>query len=97
MLANDQGMFRMYERTITLVDPSQQASHLMVNSISFNFTRTSTQNSLPLTSSLVITVRDGTSTLNGTEINCTGIMGNIRMSTTTIIHIIGDIKGMSNF
>ena len=88
MLTNDQGIFRMYERTITLVDPSQQASHLMVNSTSFNFTRTSTQNISPLTSSLLITVRNGSSTLNGTKINCTGIMGNIRMSTSTIIHIL---------
>ena len=67
----------MYDRTISLVDPSQQASHLLVNSTSFNFMRSSTQNSSPLTSSLLITVRNGSSTLNGTKINCTGIMGNI--------------------
>ena len=98
MLTNDQGIFRMYDRIISLVDPSQQASYLLVNSTSFNLTRSSTQNSSPLTSSLLITVGNGTpNTLNGTQINCTGIMGNTRMSKSTIIHIVGDITGMSNF
>ena len=91
MLTNDQGIFRMYDRIISLVDPPQQASYLLVNSTSFNFTRSSTQNSSPLTTSLLITVRNGSNTLNGTQINCTGIMGNIRMSTSTTVHVMGDV------
>ena len=90
MLTNEQGLLRMYERIISLADVSQQASHLIVNSTSFNFTRSSAQNSSPLMSSLLITLGNGTdSTLNGTKINCTGVMGSARASTSTVVHVVG--------
>ena len=89
MLTNEQGSFRMYERIISLSDESQQASHLMVNSTLFNFTRSSAQNRSPLMSSMLISVGNETdNTLNGTEINCTGVIGSTRMSISTVIHDI---------
>ena len=90
MLKNEQGIFRTYERIISLADASQQASHLNVNSTSFNFMRSSAQNSSPLMSSLLITLGNGTdSTLNGTKINCTGVTGSARTSTSTVIYVVG--------
>ena len=93
MLTNEQGFLRMHERIISLADVSQQASLLMVNSTSFNFMRASTQNVSPLMSSLLITVGNETNnTLDGTEINCTGVMGTTRITTSTTIRVIENVS-----
>lgn len=94
-LLNEQGILRMYEWFTALEDASQQASTVTVNATTFNFMRSSAQNSSPLMSSQLISVGNETdrhhSTLNGTVINCTGVdlRGSARMSTSTTIYIIG--------
>ena len=100
MLLNEWGLLRTYER---LEDVSQQASIVTVNSTTFNFMRSSAQNSSPLMSSLLICVGNETdrhhSNLNGTVISCTGVdlMGSARISTSTTVYIIGSSGETAGF
>ena len=60
----------------------------MVNSVTFNFTRISTQNMLPLVSRLLISpVRDA---LNGTLVNCTDVETSEYFSIAVHILVINE-------
>lgn len=90
-LLNEEGNIMIYTRAVTSIDGSQQVSHIIVNSTSFMFSRTSSQGMLPLISKLLINpLSNG---LNGTKVNCTGVSDTVNDETstsTTTIHIIRD-------
>ena len=70
---------------ITIQSANNQRTTITVNSIMFNFVRTSAQGASPLVSTLSIdTVSIG---LNGTVVNC-GDLSNPMTSTSTTIQII---------
>ena len=73
-----------FMRTVSSFGPSSDIEPLSVNSTSFMFSRTSTQDSLPLMSSLLI--NPVTVDLNGTALNCVEVATSER--STTSIHII---------
>ena len=76
-------------RTIQAAVPAGDAmSQFVVNSTMFNFSRTSTEGSLPVISKVVI--RPVSSSLNGTVINCRDL--DAPSSTATTIIIIGDLE-----
>ena len=84
----------MYSRAVTSIDMSQQVSQIVVNSTTFNFSRTSHQGSLPLISTLlIIPVTHG---LNRTKVNCTEV-GNVLnsgpMTSATTINIRDSYSG----
>ena len=68
-LQNEQGRMQTFMRFISSPGESQQASSLIMNSTSFNVSRVSSQDELPLVSRLLINpVSKG---LNGTKMTCT--------------------------
>ena len=74
-----------FTRTITpSVSTNEAMSYLIVNSATFNFSRISAQNSLPLMSQLLIGPADGR--LNGTEVNCEDLDSSER--AVTVINVI---------
>ena len=74
-----------FTRTIIpSVSTNGAMSYLIVNSVTFNFSRISAQNSLPLMSQLLIGPADGR--LNGTEVNCEDLDSSER--TVTVINVI---------
>ena len=74
-----------FTRTITpSVSTNEAMSYLIVNSVTFNFSRLSAQNSLPLMSQLLIGPADGQ--LNGTEVNCADLDSSERVAT--VINVI---------
>ena len=90
-LQNEQGRVQTFMRFITSPGVSQQASSLIVNSTSFNVSRVSSHNELPLVSRLGINpVNMG---LNGTRVSCTEREMNyeITVMASTTIYVIGDI------
>ena len=76
-------------RAIVSDRPDNQISYLLVNStISFNFSRVSSEDSLPLISRLLISpVSDG---LNGSSVSCMDIATSESMSTS--INVIDNIQ-----
>ena len=71
-------------RTIQAAVPAGDAiSHLTLNSTMFNFSRTSSEGSLPLTSKLVI--GPVSSNLNGTVMNCIDLVSSNLSSTTIVV------------
>ena len=83
-----------FSRYASSVGETNQASSFSVNSTSFNFSRVSNQDELPLMSRLVIgPVKNN---LNGTKVNCTDQIdglntANFTTASTTIM-VIGDIR-----
>ena len=73
-----------FMRTVSSFGPSSDIEPLSVNSTSFMFSRTSTQDSLPLMSRLLIS--PVTVDLNGTALNCVDVATSER--STTSIRII---------
>jgi hypothetical protein len=70
--------------TRTITPSSSIMSYLIVNSITFNFSRISAQASLPLMSQLLIgPVNEG---LNGIEVNCEDLDSSER--ATTVINVV---------
>jgi hypothetical protein len=70
--------------TRTITPSSLTMSYLIVNSVTFNFSRISAQNSLPLMSQLLIgPVIEG---LNGIEVNCEDIDSSERVAT--VIYVV---------
>jgi hypothetical protein len=69
-----------FTRTITpSVSTNDAMSYLIVNSVTFNFSRISGQNSLPLMSQLLISpVSEG---LNGIELNCEDLDSSEKVAT----------------
>ena len=84
---NEQGVLTDYTRAVSSIDRSQQSSHIVVNSTSFDFLRTSGQAVLPITT---MTINSVGNSLNGVIVGCTG-MGNFEMMTArTTISIIDE-------
>lgn len=84
---NEQGVLTDYTRTVSSIDASQQSSHIVVNSTSFNFLRISGQGVPPITT---MTINSVGNSLNGITVGCTG-MGNLEMMTArTTISIINE-------
>ena len=73
-----------FMRTVSSVGPSSVIEPLTVNSTLFMFSRTSTQDSLPLMSRLLI--NPATVDLNGTVLNCIEVATSERSISS--IHII---------
>ena len=74
-----------FTRTIIpSVSTNEAMSYLIVNSVIFNFSRLSAQNSLPLMSQLLIGQADRQ--LNGTEVNCADLDSSERVAT--VINVI---------
>ena len=82
-VGDEQGMLQEHRRNINSQDESQQISQVVVNSTTFTFMRTSSQDILPLGSTLVINSvsRD----LNGVMVYCVDVNASRAVSTT--IHL----------
>ena len=78
----------IFTRAVTSLDPGYQISHvqLQVNSTVFNISRVSAQNTLPLTSRLLIS--PVSNNLNGTEVNCTN--QETSETASTVVSIINE-------
>ena len=76
---------RIYTRTLSSLDATNQTTSLKINSSVFNFSRLSTQGTSPLLSRLVVSqVSD---VLNGTEVKCEDETTAVS-STTAVIHVL---------
>jgi hypothetical protein len=73
-LQNDQGQVVTFRRFIASPDATQQMSTMTVNSTSFNVSRVSGRDELPLISRLVI--GSVSVSFNGTRMNCTELSMN---------------------
>ena len=84
---NEQGVLTDYTRAVSSIDGSQQSSHIVVNSTSFDFLRISGQGVPPITT---MTINSVGNSLNRVVVGCTG-MGNFEMMTArTTIGIIDE-------
>ena len=93
LLPLEQGRTHSYLRYIFAMDETEQASSYNVNSTSFNASRISSKDELPLVSRIVI--NPVTTDLNGTEVNCTvqidDAMNNANFTpATTTIYVLGE-------
>ena len=78
--------FTRSRRAIVSSLPDNQTSYLLVSSVTLNFSRVSSEGSLPLISRLLISpVSDG---LNGSTVSCTDLI--TPESASTSINIIGN-------
>lgn len=75
--------FSSIPNTRALTSLTRGTSYLMVNSVTFNFTRISVEGISPLVSRLVISPVE--SALNGTSVNCTDQETSETQSTTVVI------------
>ena len=90
-----QPSLRIHEtRSIPYLDQNIAVSPILINSVSFTFSRVSSPGELPLMSTMII--NNVTSNLEGTVISCTGLNSSSVSSVVlmTAIHIY-DINGRS--
>ena len=96
--------FRISENGTMITPPGRLVNNqpdlilqaLMVNSFSFNFSRISPPNSLPLVSKLIVTPTK--SSINGTEVicTCTDVITDVSLSTTVfVVNENSVLQGMS--
>ena len=94
-MVDDLGRIKNIERNINLNDPSQQTSTAMVNLTLFNFTRTTTQGTLPLISRL--TINNVTNALNGGVVKCLEVDYDRPMVVESTLILVNHCEFLINF
>ena len=89
-LQNEQGRVQTFMRFISSMGESQQVSSFIVNSTSFNVSRISSQDELPLVSRLLINPVN--KSLNETSMSCTeqAMNNEITAMASTTINVMGE-------